>query len=64
MRLPLLMTTRRWMVCMAFCAIVLAAGMAFHRWVGTRLDALYQEAREHAGLPGCADGRRRARAAG
>ncbi len=49
MRMPL-MTTGRWMVCIAFCAIGLAAGMAYHRWVEARLDAKIQEARKRAGL--------------
>ena len=50
MRLPL-MTTGRWMVCIAFCAIVLAAGIAFHRWVEARLDTIFQEAKKQAGVP-------------
>jgi uncharacterized membrane protein YczE len=49
MRLPI-MTTGRWMICIAFCAIVLAAWMAFHRWVAARLAPSIQEAREQAGL--------------
>jgi hypothetical protein len=50
MRLPLL-TTGRWMVCIAFCAICLAAGIALHWWVGARLDAVSQKAKEESGLP-------------
>ena len=50
MPLPL-MTSSRWMVCVAFCAFVLGAGMAFHSWVNARLDATLREARKAAGLP-------------
>jgi len=50
MRLPLL-TIGRWMVCIAFCAILLAARMAYHRWVEARFDAIVQEAKKQAGMP-------------
>ena len=50
MRLPF-MTTGRWMVLIAVCAVCQAAWLAYHRWVAMRLDQIVLEARKRAGLP-------------
>jgi hypothetical protein len=50
MRLPL-MTTARWMVLIAVCAVCLGVWLAYHRWVAMRLDQIFLEARKRAGLP-------------